>query len=234
MIQSSASPALLDHGATPFLSLLPDQVKDEYLKQGTVVSYPAGNFIFERYAPADILVMLEGAVRLEAIASNGKRIELVTVGRGQAFGHAAAFAKVPHICDAVAISKCRVHHMSQKGFERFCDEYPIVYKHMLKILSEGLMTSIVALDELRRLPMEEQFGQVLLRTAKPRTNEPNSPLFLETTQCALSDLAGISRATTVRILTKLRQLGLVETGYGEITLPDPSALRGWLEKTQTP
>ncbi|MBL4618060.1 MAG: winged helix-turn-helix domain-containing protein [Robiginitomaculum sp.] len=56
-------------------------------------------------------------------------------------------------------------------------------------------------------------------------------------RCRQSDLAltlGISRMSISAALKQLVQLDLIETGYGEITVPDFAKLSKWVAKCSNP
>ena len=209
---------------------MPRVARDAFLGEGAIMRYSDGALIFARGDQAQLTTVIEGAVRRELVDPSGHTTELATLGPGQVFGEAAALGGIAHVYDAVAVGETRVHHLSLASFERLCGQHPKLPMMMLGTLAQRMMLLVVGLDDIRRFSVNERLGRVILRAGKPVSSEQGAALVIEVTQAALASSIGIDRATIVRALRALKNLGLVRTHYGAIEIPDPQAMQNWLDQ----
>jgi CRP-like cAMP-binding protein len=102
---------------------------------------------------------------------------------------------------------------------------------LLQLLATyGHVATVVATDLMIR-SSERRCAAVLARLAGCRFARPeqNAPVDLAITQEMLAAAAGLSRNSTGTALRKLMSRGLVELGYGGMTVCAPAALRAFVE-----
>ena len=82
------------------------------------------------------------------------------------------------------------------------------------------------LDAIRRLPIRARTAKILLIMMRSSGD-------INAFKCRQSDLAytlGVSRMSLSKALKQLARLGLIETGYGEIKVPNFETLAAWVTK----
>src|SRR5690606_30067355 len=76
-------------------------------------------------------IVESGEVRIFTKATDGRRIEVATVGPGESFGEFALLDRKPRSASAQAVSETTVFRISEKGYEELLNELPAWASTML-------------------------------------------------------------------------------------------------------
>ncbi|WP_417483924.1 Crp/Fnr family transcriptional regulator [Maricaulis salignorans] len=216
---------LLDFGMTALGDLLTPRLAERLRAGGTPVRYPDRALIHARGDIKPGLSMVRsGSVRFGNPGSDGSYIVITVMGPGQCFGEFSLFADLPRTHDAVAIGDTVVDQISRTAFDAILAEEPELSRIMLTAVTGRLHAAIEMIDDMRRLPLPVRTAKLIRQLAAASGRRDHA-------RCTQSELAfalGVSRVSSGKALGRLRALGLVEPGYGEVVITDPARLSDWI------
>jgi CRP-like cAMP-binding protein len=175
----------------------------------------------------DVMLLLDGMVKLTARGTQGGEVILATFGPGELFGELAAIDGTRRSASVIALEPGRAGFLSAAGLREFCIERPQVALVLMR-------TMACRLREANRLRVEESthdgLGRVagrLLYLAERHGDHIAEGLRVDLpmTQDELASWTGVSRQTVARALRLMRTLGWISTARGSVTLRNLPALR---------
>ncbi len=204
---------------------LPPTLRREIDAIGAIVRYAPDRMIHQRGdKKPGLSIVVSGAVLISVTNMHGRRITATRFGPGDCFGEFTLFADLPRTHDATAITETRINQISKAQFFSLLDREPALRDYLLRHLSRTLAFAADLLDDERRLPLKTRLAKMLLQFSTRHKTET----ILTATQSDLADNFGVSRVAMSAALSALRDLGFVETGYGEIKILTPDALGEWI------
>jgi CRP-like cAMP-binding protein len=123
---------------------------------------------------------------------------------------------------------CTLAYLSGHDFTRFADDNPIVYRHMLEILSARLRASSDALAAHQLLPLSGRLARALLRLAEGfgQTLDDDRVLIRHKfTQSDLAKMTGSARENVNRQLNGWKKQNILSRVSSYYCIDDTAALR---------
>lgn len=218
---------LLAKNTPSFMDHLSDGLRHEISQAGTIVRYQDGQLIHNRGdMKPGISIVVSGAVQVGIFGEDGTFIMTSHLGVGQTFGEFTLFADLPRTHDITAAGPTQINQIPAQAFHRLYDRRPEISRALLTTSLVRTHRLLEMMDAIRRLPMRERTAKVLFTLIQTAGD-------VDAFECRQSDLAfalGVSRTSLSTALKQLVELELVETGYGQIKLPDPDRMRDWVAK----
>jgi CRP-like cAMP-binding protein len=185
------------------------------------VRYGKGKLIFQIGEPANYLyIVQEGSVKLHDMAPSGKTriFEISTSGNtlnGSALSTGAYFMSAQALTDVIVL------RIAKDVFFGFVSRYPKLAMEIIHLLSSRLKTEYARMLAAQRSEVEQRLCQSLLSLCLKFGTT------LHLTREELADYAGIATETTIRVLSRLKQAGVVtcSSHRREIIVADISKLR---------
>jgi CRP/FNR family cyclic AMP-dependent transcriptional regulator len=212
---------------TPFLRQLGAQDAEALLqrlrRRGVAKAAPvlrAGS------AGEDVIVVLEGRVKLVAAGAGGREVVLAIRGPGELIGEMAVFGGIRRTATGVAVDDVEVGSISGKDFRTFLTEHPDVGLVLIRMLVRRLAEA----DRDRiDLATHDSIGRVAKRLLELAADhgvpaEVGRRIDLSLSQDELASWTGATRETVSRALRLMRALGWIATDRRTITVLDPAAL----------
>lgn len=165
-----------------------------------------------------------GAVRFGNAGTDGSYLVITVMGPGQCFGEFSLFADLPRTHDAVALGETVVDQISRAAFDAILAREPELSRIMLTAVTGRLHAATELIDDMRRLPLPVRTAKLIWQMT--RTGGQGGAVHL--TQSDLAFALGVSRVSAGKALARLRALGLVKPGYGQIDVPDVAVLGRWV------
>jgi CRP-like cAMP-binding protein len=213
--------ALLDVLDAPSRAELCARGRGQRYRPGAVVLY-------EGQVDAPVVAIVEGHVRVSALASDGRELVLAFRGPGAILGELAALEHSRCSASVRAIDEVRAIVLTSTQFHAFLHAKPDAAIALLRLVAHRLRDAdrkrieFAALDTpgrvaARIVELAERFGRP----------EPDGSVLisLALSQEELATWAGSSREATVKALSQLRDCGWLGTGRRRIRVNDLSALR---------
>ncbi|MEO9970332.1 MAG: Crp/Fnr family transcriptional regulator [Hyphomonadaceae bacterium] len=218
---------LIITGSPAFMTLLPDHLAEEIRHAASLVAYDGGQLIHSRGdKKPGISIVKSGGAHAGVYGADGSFVMTSILGPGQTFGEFTLFAGLPRTHDMTAASATEIYQLSASRFLALYEREPDISRALLSASLIRTHLLLEMMDAMRRLPMLERTAKVLLTMLQTAGN-------IDVFEYRQSDLAftlGVSRMSLSKALKQLVNLGLIKTGYGQITLPDPDKMRNWVDR----
>ncbi len=205
---------------------LPAELRADLLALGKERELAPSEFLFARgEQPCGVYAVLDGAIRILGVSSQGKEAVLTLVEAPQWFGEIALFDGGVRTHDAQAESSTRLWHLSQEVLTGLLGEKPAYWRFFGQLLTEKLRLAFMAIEDIALLPAAARLSRRLLLLADARRQSGHSdPDSFSFSQELLGAMVGLSRQTTNQILRDLETRGLIALGRGRISLLDAAGL----------
>jgi CRP/FNR family transcriptional regulator len=207
-------------------------------RMGTQVMFGEGERVVEEGDdPEQVCVVCKGVLKLTTSSAEGRILLLRLVGPGDVLGLAAALKGTKYEATAEALEECEVRVIGRGDFLDFMAKFQGVGTNSAETIAREYETAVLS---ARRLALSASaagrlagvlldWGRMSLRKSavvdEPQPKGDTALRFrMPLTHEELGNMAGISRETTTRVLTKLRREGLLELDGERMVLPVPSRL----------
>lgn len=219
------APALTRFTDASLFAALPGDVRERLLLHGARQHYAPGQWLHRRGdTDRQLSIVIRGAVQLSNLGRDGRSVVIATLGPGDSFGEFPLFAGSPRFFDFQAIGDTDLCVVGAHELERLMAEDASIATSIINLLARRLQLALELIDDERRLTLPARTAKALMR--QPRATD--APDTIQLTQHSLADELGVSRVALGKSLNRLRTLGLIETGYGCIRIPDDGAVISWL------
>ncbi|MEC9368462.1 MAG: Crp/Fnr family transcriptional regulator, partial [Pseudomonadota bacterium] len=183
------------------------------------VSLDAGQQLFQQGDASDgCYAVLEGLLKVSTASSEGGEALLAIIAAGDVIGEMGLIGGEPRSADVTALKPSSLAFLASRDFNRFADENPVVYRHMLVIVSSRLRASNDAFAAYQLLPLSGRLARVLLRLGEGFGQEIDGKRLLirqKFTQTDLAKMTGSARENVNRQLNDWRADKLISriSGY---------------------
>jgi CRP/FNR family transcriptional regulator, nitrogen oxide reductase regulator len=161
----------------------------------------------------------EGKIKIFKSASNGKEITLSFFGPGEIFGEVAVLENRPYPASAQAVTATRLIGIKKTDFWDFLLKHPPIALKIINVISGRLREAQSRLRDMAGERVEQRLARVLLMlSAKLGSTLPF-------TRQELSDMAGTTTETTIRVLSQWKDQGVTLSERGKIIIVDEKKLR---------
>ena len=217
-MQSSDKAQILK-GSFIFSSLNDDELV-ELANLATERSFMSNEFVFwEEDAPDYFYIIVEGRIKVIKHSSSGKEFIIAFFGAGEMFGEVAVFEDKPYPASAQTVADTRVVGIKRADFLSFLARHPRIALRIINILGGRLRDAQSRLRDLASERVEQRLTSVLLMlSAKLGATLPF-------TRQELADMAGTTTETAIRVLSQLRDRGIIRSIRGKVTILDEEKLR---------
>ena len=189
--------------------------------------------LFHEGLPADhLLIICAGRIKVTASSSNGRLFLLRVAGPGDILGLAALHEQTAHRVTAETLSPCTIKSIPRADYIRIMKTNPDVSLITALAIAREYQSAFLS---ARRLALHTSAAGKLASTlldwarldegadSPIPTNLPISFL-MQLNQEELGSMAGLSRETVSRLLTRFRREGLVDQSDDRMTLNNPGRL----------
>lgn len=184
---------------------------------GEFVSKYPGTHLFKEGDPADAAFLVEsGEVEIYRGSGRGRRV-VSRVGPGSVLGDIAMFQGTPYMSSAQTVEPVRVFR-----FERV-KLLPELARHPALCL-RWLVAGLRQLEDTQRRVIRLMHKTVLSQVADLLGEEAERRKEINFSQSTIAALLGVSRQSVNEALARLRDQGIVETGYRRIRVIDRDKL----------
>ncbi len=202
-----------------FSSLNDDELA-ELAGLATERSLTPDEFVFwDGDAPEWFYIVAEGKVKVLKHSSLGKEFIIAFFGPGEMFGEIAVFENKLYPASAQAVSETKVVRVKRDDFLSFLGNRPQVALKIINILGGRLRDAQNRLRDLAGERVEQRLASVLLMlSAKLGSTLPF-------TRQEVADMAGTTTETAIRVMSQLKDRGIIRSVRGEVIILDEGKLR---------
>ncbi len=211
----------------PMFEFLEAEELDRLYSLCSKESFAKGDYIFlECDQPRSLYVLVKGEVKLLKQADDGREMIVEMVYPGEVFGEEAVFDGQPYPLTAQALDDVEVLSITRADFFAFLRDNPDLALEIITELGGRLRQAQNTIRALAMERVEWRIARVLLMLARKAgvTEKGGVSIDLPLTRQDIADMAATTVETTIRVLSNLKKLGLVDTEKGKIVLRDRAKL----------
>lgn len=198
---------------------------------------PRGAMLFQQGSePAELYLLADGWIKMTHVTRNGDQIALRFMQRGDHVGGAALFRGVPFPATATAASDATLVTWKASFIRECIAGSNVIAQNALELVGDRADDFLSRIQELASDPVEVRLARHLMelvRTSDRKTERGVSIEFPISRQ-DLAELCGTTLFTISRILTRWRELGLVDPGRQGIVVRDTAKLAAVISERQAP
>jgi len=202
-----------------FSSLNEDELA-ELSKFAIERNFKPEEFVFwEGDAPDYFYVVVEGRIKVLKYSSLGKEFIIAFFSPGEMFGEVAVFESKPYPASAQAVSEAKVLGIKKDDFLSFLSTRPQVALGIISVLGGRLRDAQGRLKDLAGERVEQRLARTLLMlSAKLGSTLPF-------TRQEIADMSGTTTETAIRVMSHLKERGIIRSVRGKVIILDETKLR---------
>jgi len=210
-----------------FEDLSPQELR-EVAKYIQVRNYTKGEYVFfEEEAEPGIFILVEGLVKLIKETSDGRSIIVRLVFPGEVFGWIEWGKSVPKFkYTAMAALPSTILYISNKDFINLAIKYPAIAIKLTCDATHNLLQTYEVLKSIASGKVEERIAKLLLELAEKAGEKKDGRIIirLPLTRQDIAEMTGTTVETTIRVMSKWKKQGIINTERGYIEIIDKKAL----------
>lgn len=201
--------------------------REALARAGTLRDYRRDDQVLTEGQSSDSLfLVLRGRLKMSRATPVGRNVILALFGPGEVFGAVAALST--HVADAsvTAIEDCQCLELSAETVLELFSAHPELVRSLLPLLTRQLVECKNCLVELTGYRVEIRFAHLFLRLGE-RLGRPQPQgilLPLDLSRQELADMTGTTIETCIRLMSRWRTEGIVETSSQGFLIRDTQAL----------
>jgi len=206
-------------GSSIFSSLNDDEL-GELATFSIERSFMPKDFIFwDGDVPEWFYIIAEGKVKVLKYSSSGREFIIAFFSPGEMFGEVAVFENKPYPASAQAVTKTKVVGIKTEDFLSFLANRPQVALRIINVLGGRLRDAQSRLRDLAGERVEQRLASVLLMLSAKL-----GPT-LSFTRQEIADMTGTTIETAIRVMSHLKDRGIIRSVRGKVIILDGEKLR---------
>lgn len=209
--------------ALPLFDGIQSEVLCRLLADSSTLGRPRGSTLFSAGDEADCFyIVLKGAVKLFALAQDGRESIVEIFGPGTSFAEAAMLSIGRFPLHAEVIDAASLIRVGRRAFlHTLNSDHALAYR-MLAALSRWSRRLATEISDLKALSPWQRVAEFLL--SQTEALEGETVIWLPFNKEVLASRVGIRRESLSRVLARLRGLG-VQTNGNAVQITDIALLR---------
>lgn len=206
---------------------LSDEDRKRIAEVALVKSWDKGEAIFNEGDPSDfLLTVLSGRVKVVKLQPSGREVILEIFGPGDPVGAVVAYEGRPFPASAIALERTTCLLVRRGPFFGLLEKHPSLVRGLLSAFTRRIVELAQRIPEVAGARVETRFAHLFLKLAdrmgRPRQGAVFIPMVLSRQE--LADLTGTTIETCIRLMSRWRKEGPIETDKDGFVLHDRSAL----------
>jgi CRP/FNR family transcriptional regulator len=201
------------------LSRLEPKLRDVLTRRAKVVSMPKGSVIFgPGKSPDHLLLLLEGTVRVQQLAENGREVVLyrVTAGESCVLTTACLLAYEDYAAEGIAETDIEAAAIPRAVFDEMIATSKEFRTFVFTAYSRRITDLFHVIEDIAFRRMDIRLAQKIVERAEDGV--------LRATHAQLAAELGTAREVISRQLAEFQRRGWVELGRGTVQVRDAPAL----------
>jgi CRP-like cAMP-binding protein len=176
--------------------------------------YKKGEIIFREGAyPSGIFYIKKGKAKKYKVANDGGEQIIYVANTGELIGYHAVLSDNRYPDSAAALEESIIACIPREDFQATLEHSAVLGKRLLKTLSHEFAVLANSVTLFTQHPVRERLAlQLVVLREKYKTNfQPGEPVEINMSREDLASLVGTARENVVRMLTELKDEGVLET-----------------------
>ena len=162
---------------------------------------------------------VQGKIKVIKHASSGKEFIIAFFDPGEMFGEVAVFENKPYPASAQAAEETMVLGIKKSDFLGFLAKRPEVALRIIKVLSGRLRDAQARLKDIAGERVEQRIASILLMISSKLGSE------IPFTREEIANMAGTTTETTIRVMSRFKDEGVVQSKRGMTIIVDEDKLK---------
>jgi CRP-like cAMP-binding protein len=223
MRQAQQNLALEVLGASGWLKDYPGALIQQLVKEGRLVRLNVGEWAqAEGDDRSGLFVVIDGSLHSFCAAPGGRAVMIGVVGPGSVLGHATRYSGGPRLVTAVCVEPSLLLEVSETSIERIAGHFPEVWRAIAGFAYANTRRALQMAAEVVSLKPRQRIAARLL-AAMDGGGLGSTPT-LRVSQELLGEMLGLTRKTVNSHLRSFEEIGLIRSGYGQITVLNAEGL----------
>jgi CRP/FNR family transcriptional regulator len=204
----------------PGLSKLDEPIRQTLVERSQIVELPAGTVIFgPGKAPENLLLLLDGIVRVQQVAENGREIVLYRVQAGEScvLTTACLLAYEDYLAEGLAETAIQAVAIPRSVFEDLIARSSLFRRFVFTAYSKRITDLFVVIEEVAFKRIDLRLAQKLLELGRLSGH-------VHLTHHQLATELGSAREVISRQLHEFQRRGWVSATRGDVELTNIKAL----------
>jgi CRP-like cAMP-binding protein len=206
---------------------LPESCRAALAERGRLATYRAEDLILrEGQITESLFVVLRGRVKMSRATPVGRTVILALFGPGEVFGAVAALASRVAHASITAIEETQCLEVGRGTLFDLFRQHPLLLERILPFLTRQLVECKNCMVELTGFRVEIRFAHLFLKLGDRIGVRRDEGVFLpiQLSRQELADMTGTTIESCIRLMSRWRSEGLVETRTDGFLLRDRAAL----------
>jgi CRP/FNR family transcriptional regulator, cyclic AMP receptor protein len=209
--------------------MMPDAARERLLRQGVLVRYPGPSRVLfrERDESAFVAIILRGVVKVTGGVSGGPDALIAIRMGGDAVGEFAAVDQLPRSATVTTCGNAVARVIKAEDFTGCLRRDPDISHAISKAIVAKMRITTQRRLDFSGSDVSVRVARLLLHLAATygNGNAGQAKIPMPLTQSDLASLAVASPPAVERALRRLREEGVLATGYRSVTVLDLGRLR---------
>lgn len=207
-------------GQSSIFSSLNEDELDELANLARERGFTANEYIFWEGDDAGwFYIVTEGRVKVVKHSSSGREFIIAFFDPGEMFGEVAVFENKPYPASAQAVAETKVVGIRREDFLSFLANRPQIALRIINILGGRLRDAQNRLRDLAGEKVEQRLAGIMLMLASKLG--PGLPF----TRQEIADMVGTTTETAIRVMSHLKDRGIIRSIRGRVIILDEEKLR---------
>jgi len=218
---------LLDFGLKPLSAFLDPTVSAEIRRRSLRRTVESGQALHLRGdEAARLCLVVSGIARFGRYQHDGSFKLLAMLGPGAHYGD-VALQREAFTQNVYAEGRTEIDVLDASAVDSLLDEFPLFAVALWRCSTARLNAVLELYDDARTLNVAARLAKVIYVHCG-RGALPDGVICL---QRDLAEMLGVSKVAVGQAMRDLEKLGLVQSGYRRILVPDRAKLKAWLRKS---
>ncbi|WP_240334373.1 Crp/Fnr family transcriptional regulator [Sphingobium estronivorans] len=212
---------------TEWLKDYPRELAEAMLAEGSLVRLNVGEWAqAEGDNRSGLFVVIEGVLHSYCAAPGDREVMIGLAEAGSVVGHATRFSGGPRLVTTVCVEPSVLLEISEAALERVAERRPEIWRAIAGFAYANMRSMVRMAAEVISLRPRERIAARLLAAVDGHRKPMEEPApTIRLSQELLGEMTGLTRKTVNVHLSAFERDGLIEVGYGRITLCDLERLR---------
>ncbi len=200
------------HGCSYIFQGLPPAAREDLASLMRPIHVEEGSLVFQEGLPAfGLYILCEGKIKVAKRTVSGHSQILKLLGPGEILGEKTLFDGECYTCYAKALEPSRLMFIPREEFLGFIRRHPDVAIRLIEKLSRELKVFGDKLVEISSRSAKERVSRIVLELARAfgQKTEEGLDVGVELPRAELAEMAGVSTETAIRILSELKERGIL-------------------------
>jgi len=210
-------------GLHSWISLLPDKVRDEVLRNMHPKTFRDGQRIYAvGETGRDSYLLVRGQVRVTNHAFEGKELLVMVLQPGDCFGDHSMVDHLPRLSTTTAIGDVELLVLHRPDFERLYAEHGDIARSLVRVICYRYRLVYSTALDAALLSLQQRVARQLVRLAYSfgKADANGATLVEGVSHEELAQIVGATRQTVSKALKDLQGTGALTLSYRRITIPD--------------